>query len=266
MITLLALDFMALALLFGVLLLLGVLANRRGPKDVVRTRQTSTLARNGKGTQSGEIEAKGAPAPGAIYRSTHARPEGALALADRDGQGTSHPAGVVQPANLLRALPESGSKEIRNVDGRYRSRLDGQPACGVGYTAAREVIPGGRKGEVMSGAWVSGSNDAKYHVVRQDDCGVCIVVACGHPVFAPFHRRLGDEPPIDAERIPCPACLSAIEYQWPTWPVADPDDSPDTVDSDDVEQTVRIWWLHLTFTACPEWQGSSVESNLPAAA
>jgi hypothetical protein len=81
-------------------------------------------------------------------------------------------------------------------------------------------------------AWMASVHESDWHAVPVSAGGLQIRAECGHPLFAPVHRRLGRRPPSGDGRVVCAACLQAIEYA--------------------TAATIRYPWLEAAYQADPD--------------
>ncbi|TDD50112.1 hypothetical protein [Saccharopolyspora elongata] len=84
-------------------------------------------------------------------------------------------------------------------------------------------------------AWVASAREARWHVCDVTDSGGSFVVACGHRLYGPVHRRIREGPPVDRRSV-CQVCANIVNWlpALPSkgdeimWPFDDPDDPPQT--------------------------------------
>lgn len=84
-------------------------------------------------------------------------------------------------------------------------------------------------------AWVAGAQEARWHACRVSDAGGSLVVACGHRLYGPVHRRINVSPPHDGREV-CQVCAKLVNWLPPLrrngevllWPSDNSDEPSDT--------------------------------------
>ncbi|MDR7302336.1 hypothetical protein [Haloactinomyces albus] len=122
-------------------------------------------------------------------------------------------------------------------------------------------------------AWMASVLESGWHAVTRSTCGGSVIATCGHRLYGPMHRRLGEEPPQDAARTVCAPCTqlagvapSRVPRVSPrvTWPTRDPDITWPEEDPD-AEPTERIPDLESALVLLLDRTPNPGSSTLPGA-